>query len=101
TRSHTYYTLFPYTTLFRSALSTTSTEKALLALQEIPNWNFNQVKQNAENQWEKELAKIKVESKDETLKKIFYSALYHTAVSPTLDRKSTRLNSSHVKISYA
>lgn len=66
------------------ALSTTSTEKALLALQEIPNWNFNQVKQNAENQWEKELAKIKVESKDETLKKIFYSALYHTAVSPTL-----------------
>ena len=54
------------------------------ALNEIPNWDFNQVKSNAENQWEKELGKIKVESTDETLKKIFYSALYHTAVSPTL-----------------
>lgn len=66
------------------ALSTTSAEKAIEALNEIPNWNFNQVKSNAENQWEKELGKIKVESTDETLKKIFYSALYHTAVSPTL-----------------
>ncbi|MGX1751853.1 GH92 family glycosyl hydrolase [Sphingobacterium sp. NPDC055346] len=66
------------------ALSTTSEEKAVDALNEIPNWDFNQVKSNAENQWEKELGKIKVESTDETLKKIFYSALYHTAVSPTL-----------------
>lgn len=66
------------------ALSTTSAEKAIEALNEIPNWNFNQVKSNAENQWEKELGKIKVESTDETLKKIFYTALYHTAVSPTL-----------------
>ncbi len=66
------------------ALSTSSAEKAVEALNEIPNWDFNQVKSNAENQWEKELGKIKVESTDETLKKIFYSALYHTAVSPTL-----------------
>ncbi|WP_409151426.1 GH92 family glycosyl hydrolase [Sphingobacterium sp. BS-2] len=66
------------------ALSTTSAEKAIEALKEIPNWNFNQVKSDAEDQWEKELGKIKVESTDETLKKIFYSALYHTAVSPTL-----------------
>ncbi|WP_313514248.1 GH92 family glycosyl hydrolase [Sphingobacterium sp.] len=66
------------------ALSTTSADKALEALHEIPNWNFEQVKLNAENQWEKELGKIKVESSDETLKKIFYSALYHTAVSPIL-----------------
>lgn len=66
------------------ALSTTSAEKAIEALNEIQNWDFEQVKSNAENQWEKELGKIKVESSDETLKKIFYSALYHTAVSPTL-----------------
>ena len=66
------------------ALSTSSEDKALLAMQEIPNWDFNAVRTAAEQKWEKELGKIKVESSDETLKKIFYSALYHTAVSPTL-----------------
>jgi len=66
------------------ALSTTSEEKAVAALSEIPQWNFNTVQQQAEMKWENELGKIKVESNDETLKRIFYSALYHTAVSPTL-----------------
>lgn len=66
------------------ALSTSNEEKALAALQEIPSWNFQAIKANAEAKWEKELGKIKVVSSDERLKKIFYSALYHTAVSPTL-----------------
>ena len=66
------------------ALSTTSEEKAIAALSEIQSWDFNVVKQEAEAKWENELSKIKVESADENLKKIFYSALYHTAVSPTL-----------------
>jgi len=66
------------------ALSTTNTEKALLALNEIPHWNFDKVKHNAQKIWEKELSKIKVKSKEEKLMRVFYSALYHTAVSPTL-----------------
>ncbi len=78
--------IFPHTSPvdLKVALSTTSTDKALEALNEIPHWNFNEVKQQAESKWDKELGKIKVESSDESLKKIFYSALYHTAVSPTL-----------------
>ena len=66
------------------ALSTTSHEKALLALQEIPTWNFQNTKDKATKIWEKELAKIQVEAQDERLKTIFYTALYHTTMAPTL-----------------
>ncbi|WDF68185.1 GH92 family glycosyl hydrolase [Sphingobacterium oryzagri] len=66
------------------ALSMTSEAKALAALNEIPNWNFTAVRNQAQQKWESELGKIKVESKDQNLKTIFYSALYHTAVAPTL-----------------
>lgn len=66
------------------ALSMSGTEKALLALQEIPGWNFEQTRLAAAQIWEKELGKIKVESSDEKLKTVFYSALYHTTVAPTL-----------------
>ncbi len=66
------------------ALSTSSTANAQQALNEIPTWSFEQVKQAADDKWEKELGKIKIESTDERVKRIFYSALYHTAISPTL-----------------
>ncbi len=70
--------------LMKVALSTVSTEKALLALQEIQGWNFEAVKKQAENKWEKELQKILVKGKDETAKKVFYTALYHTCMAPAL-----------------
>ncbi|GGH05863.1 glycoside hydrolase family 92 protein [Sphingobacterium alkalisoli] len=66
------------------ALSITNTAKALTALQEIPHWNFDHVRSEADAKWDRELAKIKIETNDEKLKRVFYSALYHTAVSPTL-----------------
>lgn len=66
------------------ALSTTDKDKATKALSEIPDWNFARVQSEAESKWEKELGKIKVEANDERLKTIFYAALYHTAVAPTL-----------------
>ncbi|KAF5276810.1 hypothetical protein FQR65_LT16153 [Abscondita terminalis] len=66
------------------ALSTTSADKALEALNEIPNWNFDQVAANADKVWENEVSKIKIEAKSKSLKRIFYSALYHTALTPTL-----------------
>lgn len=72
------------TVLVKVALSTTDQQKALAALNEIPDWNFQRVQAQATQKWEKELGKIRVETKDETVKRIFYSALYHTAVAPTL-----------------
>ncbi len=70
--------------LLKVALSSVSSEKALLALGEISRWNFNAVKEKAEAKWEQELAKIQVKTTDEKLKKVFYTALYHTCVAPVL-----------------
>ncbi|MEO6730253.1 MAG: GH92 family glycosyl hydrolase [Ferruginibacter sp.] len=72
------------TILMKVALSSVSTEKALLALSEIIGWNFNAVKKEAENKWEKELQKIAVKTQDETAKKIYYTALYHTCAAPVI-----------------
>jgi len=66
------------------ALSMTSTEKALDALQDVPLWNFNAIRARAVDKWEKELKKVQVKTKDENLKQIFYTALYHTAIFPAL-----------------
>ncbi|PTS98716.1 alpha-mannosidase [Pedobacter sp. HMWF019] len=66
------------------ALSTVNTDKALLALQEIKGWSFEKAKQKAESKWEHELAKVQIKSDDLKLKRIFYTALYHTCIAPTL-----------------
>ncbi len=44
--------------------------------------DFNEVRQKAENTWEKALSKIEVETPIDSLKTIFYTALYHTHLSP-------------------
>lgn len=72
------------TILLKVALSSVSTDKALLALQEIPGWDFGQVKASAQAKWEQELGKITISTPDPTFKKTFYTALYHTALAPVL-----------------
>ncbi len=76
----------------RIGISAVSINGARKNLQkEIPNFDFEGVKQNAEKIWEKELNRIQVEGNDEDQKKIFYTALYHTLITPNLftdvDRK--------------
>ncbi|MFC6102619.1 GH92 family glycosyl hydrolase [Olivibacter domesticus] len=66
------------------ALSSTNYDKALLALNEIPDWNFEHVRESAEEKWEHELQKVQVSSSDEKLKRVFYTALYHTCMAPAL-----------------
>jgi len=70
--------------LMKVALSTVSTDKALLALNEIKGWNFDKVKEVAAGKWEQEMDKIQVKTSDDNLKRIFYSALYHTCMAPVL-----------------
>lgn len=44
--------------------------------------HFEKVKTNAEKQWQKALAKIEIETPTDSLKTIFYTALYHAQVAP-------------------
>jgi predicted alpha-1,2-mannosidase len=53
-------------------------------LTEIPDWNFTKVRKCAQKQWNKELSKIKIATKNEKDRIIFYSALYHTALEPII-----------------
>jgi len=67
------------------ALSPVSTAGALNNLDtEIPHWNFNKTREETNNKWNQELGKIEIESLSLDDKKTFYSALYHTNLSPIL-----------------
>ncbi|MBE8713427.1 GH92 family glycosyl hydrolase [Sphingobacterium hungaricum] len=65
-------------------ISPVSTVNALANIDaEIPNWNFEQVKKQADEKWNQTLNKIQFEGDNDT-KKIFYTAMYHTYFAPTV-----------------
>jgi len=67
------------------ALSPVSTDGAMTNLKtETPDWNFDKVKKAGQDAWNRELGKIAVtaESKDDLVN--FYTAMYHTFLSPTV-----------------
>ncbi|HET8804473.1 MAG TPA: GH92 family glycosyl hydrolase, partial [Aequorivita sp.] len=51
---------------------------------EIGNKTFQQVKNEAEIAWEKQLQKIEIKNSNNDQKTIFYTALYHTMIAPNL-----------------
>lgn len=51
-------------------------------VREIPSWDFDLVQKNLTHVWNEELGKIEAESKDTTLMKNFYTALYHASFLP-------------------
>ncbi|MDQ7816324.1 MAG: GH92 family glycosyl hydrolase [Melioribacteraceae bacterium] len=51
---------------------------------EISHFNFEKIVNEANEKWENELSKIIVEGGTEIQKKIFYTALYHTLITPTI-----------------
>lgn len=67
----------------RVALSMTSYDKALKAL-DANDFTFDQARKQADEKWETELEKIQINSSDENLKRVFYTALYHTCIAPVL-----------------
>lgn len=65
------------------ALSPVSQENALENMRaEIPGWDFDQVKKQAKDAWNKELNKIAVKSSEDN-KVNFYTAMYHAFINPT------------------
>ena len=67
------------------AISSVSCANALMNLsQEMPGWDFEKVHNKAIAKWNKQLSCVKIETKDETAKKIFYTAMYHAFIAPVL-----------------
>jgi predicted alpha-1,2-mannosidase len=70
--------------LVKVGLSYTTPEAAAANLQaEVPHWDFDRVRRQAQVAWEKELQRIQVfgGSSDEQI--AFYTAIYHTMIHPT------------------
>lgn len=71
--------------LVKVGISPVSIENAAQNIQaEIPHWNFSQVARSANAAWNRELNKIRISTKDEARKRIFYTAFYHTLVAPSI-----------------
>ena len=70
--------------LVKVSLSPTSYEGAKLNMSEIKGWDFEKVKKEAEQLWNKQLSKIEITESDLDKKTIFYTALYHTMVQPNI-----------------
>jgi predicted alpha-1,2-mannosidase len=69
--------------MIRVGLSTVSVEGARRNLRaEAATWDFDQTVAAAKKKWAEALGKIQVESSHADLKQIFYTALYHTQLTP-------------------
>ncbi len=67
------------------ALSPVSMKGALRNLKaETPGWDFDTVKKKGQEQWNKELHKIEIVTKDRQQKTNFYTAMYHAFINPTV-----------------
>jgi predicted alpha-1,2-mannosidase len=49
---------------------------------EMPKWNFTEVKQQAEQEWEKVLQTIRIKADKPEILETFYTALYHSCIAP-------------------
>lgn len=71
--------------LVKVGLSAVNTANARQNLDhEAPGWDFESVANAATAAWNKQLGKINVTTQDATLKRIFYTALYHSMTAPSV-----------------
>jgi predicted alpha-1,2-mannosidase len=71
--------------LVKVGISGVDTTGARLNLdKEMPHWNFDQYRKNADDVWQKELSKIIVEGGTNEQMIVFYTALYHALLSPNI-----------------
>ncbi len=70
--------------MIKVGISAVSAEDAMKNLDsEIPDWNFNKVRKETSDKWEKQLAKIRIDGTQDQ-KKTFYTSLYHSFLTPNL-----------------
>ena len=71
--------------MLKVALSYRSMEGARMNMEtELPGWNFERTRKSAEDIWNKELSRIEIETADEETKRVFYTAMYHSMIFPSI-----------------
>ena len=71
--------------LVKVGISPVSIENARLNLaHENPGWDFDSVVSAADESWNSQLAKIHISTPSESLRRKFYTALYHTMFAPAV-----------------
>jgi predicted alpha-1,2-mannosidase len=66
-------------------ISPVSSANALLNIKaEIPTWNFTKVIQDADDAWNKQLAKIEIKTDSLSQMRKFYTSFYHTMIAPSI-----------------
>ena len=70
--------------MVKFSLSPVSQQNALVNMQaEMPHWNFEKVKSDGQQEWNQQLSKVVIETKNIADKQNFYTAMYHTFLGPT------------------
>ena len=68
--------------LVKVALSPVSIDKAKQNMQaEMAGWDFDATVKAADDAWNRELARIQIQTNDQTKKRVFYTAMYHLMTS--------------------
>ena len=68
--------------LVKVALSPVSIDKAKLNMHaELAGWDFDAAVKSADEAWNRELARIEIQTNDQTKKRVFYTAMYHLMTS--------------------
>lgn len=71
--------------LVKVGISPVSVENALMNIRaEIPGWNFNQVVAEADQKWNEQLKKVTIKTASESQKRVFYTALFHNMIAPSI-----------------
>lgn len=71
--------------MMKVGISPVSMEGAHANLEaEMPDWDFDGTVAQAQKLWNEELGRIRIKTADPDTRKIFYTALYHTMIAPSL-----------------
>ena len=71
--------------LVKVALSPVSSEKAERNMQaELAGWDFDATVAQADEAWNRELQRIRIETASDRQRRIFYTSMYHLMVAPSL-----------------
>jgi predicted alpha-1,2-mannosidase len=71
--------------LLKVGISPVSIENAADNIKaENPNWNFDAVRKEADSKWNAQLNRIRVKASNPSTLRIFYTAMYHTMIAPSI-----------------